>query len=316
MEYKDYYQILGVGRDASAEDIKKAYRRLARKYHPDVSKEKNAEEKFKEVGEAYDVLQDPKKREAYDRLGSQWQSGQDFTPPPGWESSYEGFGGFQGGGAGGGADFSDFFANLFGGGAAAGGSPFGRAGRHGRQHAMRGEDIRARLGITLEDAYHGTSREVTLSTSSQSQPMKTLRVKIPKGILSGQQIRLAGQGGPGFNGGPAGDLFIEVEYEPNRLFTVNKADVYLKVPITPWEAALGVSLSVPTLGGHVDVKIPPNSQTGKKLRLKGRGIPSKTPGDQYLSLEIMTPPAETEAAKSVYQTMATQLPYNPREDWV
>lgn len=310
MEYKDYYNILGVARDATAEDIKKAYRRLARKYHPDVSKEKDAEERFKAVGEAYDVLSDPKKREAYDQLGNQWQAGEQFTPPPGWQ--YEtGFGGGGEGFAQGDPEaFSDFFSQLFGGGGF----------QHRRSHArgpMRGEDIHARLNISLEEAFHGGMKDVTLTTSSNGHAAKTLRVKIPKGVLPGQQIRLAGQGGTGFHGGPAGDLYIEIEYAPHPLFTVdNKADIFLKVPITPWEAALGATISVPTLGGHVEVKIPADSQTGKKLRLKGRGIPAKTPGDQYLLLEIMTPPAHAEAAQALYKKMAAELPFNPRQGWL
>lgn len=310
MEYKDYYQILGVPREASSDEIKKAYRKLARKFHPDVSKEKNAEEKFKELGEAYDVLQDPKKREAYDRLGSQWKEGEQFRPPPDWESAFGGGFNFNQG-AQQGADFSDFFSNLFG-----GGGGFHQSGRTGRRAhaAMRGEDIRAKLQISLEDAYQGATRELSLS-GSPGQALKTLRVTIPKGILPGQQIRLAGQGSPGWEGGPAGDLYIEVEYAPNSLFKHDKANVTLNVPLTPWEAALGTTLSVPTLGGKVEVKIPPGSQSGKKLRLKGKGIPAKVPGDQYLVLEIMTPPAESEASKMFYQEMASKLPFNPREGW-
>lgn len=310
MEYKDYYQILGVPREASSDEIKKAYRKLARKFHPDVSKEKNAEEKFKELGEAYDVLQDPKKREAYDRLGSQWKEGEQFRPPPDWESAFGGGFNFNQGGQQG-ADFSDFFSNLFG-----GGGGFRQSGRTGRRAhaAMRGEDIRAKLQISLEDAYQGATRELSLS-SGPGQALKTLRVTIPKGILPGQQIRLAGQGSPGWEGGPAGDLYIEVEYAPNSLFKHDKANVTLNVPLTPWEAALGTTLSVPTLGGKVEVKIPPGSQSGKKLRLKGKGIPAKVPGDQYLVLEIMTPPAESETSKMFYQEMASKLPFNPREGW-
>ncbi|MBI5448433.1 MAG: DnaJ domain-containing protein [Gammaproteobacteria bacterium] len=305
MKYKDYYQILGVNRDASAEDIKKAYRRLARKYHPDVSKEKEAEERFKEVGEAYDVLQDAKKREAYDRLGNQWQAGEQFTPPPGWQNET----GFGGGAQVDPEAFSDFFSQLFG-----GGSPFRQQGHRRRSAASRGEDIHARLDISLEDAFGGATRELTLKGATHE--LKTLRVKIPKGVMSGQQIRLSGQGEPGIHGGPAGDLYIEVNYAPHPLFRVeNKVDLYLTVPLTPWEAALGATLSVPTLGGSVDVKIPENIQSGKKLRLKGRGIPAKTPGDQYLVLEIMIPPAQNESARAFYQKMATELPFNPRQGW-
>lgn len=313
MEYKDYYKILGLERGASKDDVKKAYRKLARKYHPDVSKEKDAEERFKEVGEAYDVLSDEKKREAYDRLGSNWQSGEQFTPPPGWQ--YAGAGGQEGGYSQVDPEaFGDFFSSLFGGGGA--GFDFGRSQQHRahrQAHPMRGEDVHARVNISLEEAYHGGTKELSL-TQGDGTAFKTLRVKIPKGILPGQQIRLAGQGAPGHRGGPAGDLFIQVEYAPHHLFTVDKSDVYLKVPITPWEAALGASISAPTLGGRVDVKIPAGSQSGKKLRLKERGIPAKTPGDQYLLLEIMTPPAQNDEARALYEKMAATIPFNPRQD--
>ncbi|EKD74692.1 MAG: hypothetical protein ACD_44C00360G0007 [uncultured bacterium] len=312
MEYKDYYKILDVERGASLEEIKKSYRRLARKYHPDVSKEKNTEEKFKDVGEAYDVLQDPKKREAYDRLGNQWKAGEQFTPPPGWQFE-NGFSGanFSEGEA---SAFSDFFASLFG-----GGVPFEfssrRAHTHQRQRPpMRGQDIHTKLTVTLEDVFQGATKELSLALPGQVSP-KTLRVKIPKGILEGQQIRLAGQGASAYQGGQAGDLFIEVTYAPHSLFNIEKSDIYLKTPITPWEAALGASISVPTLGGQVEVKIPAGTQSGQKLRLKGRGIPSKTLGDQYLLLEIMTPPANTEEIKQFYKTMETTLPFDPRKGW-
>ncbi len=305
MEYKDYYQILGLKRDASAEEIKKAYRRLARKYHPDVSKEKNAEERFKEVGEAYEVLHDPKKREAYDRLGSQWQSGQTFTPPPDWGFNADrGEGGFAQGDT---SAFNDFFSSLFG-----GGRPFQAHAHRHRHTPQRGEDIHAQLNIALEEAFSGATKALTLNIPPDG---KTLRVKIPKGILPGQQIRLSGQGAPGVGAEP-GDLYIEVAYLPHALFKTDKADLYLKVPITPWEAALGATIAVPTLDGKVDVRIPANSQTGKKLRLKGKGMPAKVLGDQYLVLEIMTPPANDDAAQTVYKNMASSLPFNPREGWV
>ncbi len=320
MKYKDYYQVLGVSRDASHDDIKRAYRRLARKYHPDVSKETNAEERFKEVAEAYEVLRDPEKRKAYDQLGSGWREGQEFRPPPGWEQggfSFD-FGDFgragPGAGAGGAFDFSDFFETLFGGGE-------GRraAGRWSAGTARgRGGDERVRVQIPLEDAYRGGERTIHLERPEAGAPgrmgtrTQTLRVRIPPGITDGQQVRLSGQGGAGLGGGPAGDLYLEVELLPHRLFKVEGKDVYLNLPITPWEAALGATVQVPTLGGKVDLKIPRGSQSGRKLRLKGRGLGGKNPGDQYVVLQIVTPSADTDSARELYRRMARELSFNPR----
>ena len=311
MEFKDYYQILGVPREASQDDIKRAYRKLARKYHPDVSKEKDAEARFKEVGEAYEVLKDPEKRAAYDQVGKQWKAGQDFHPPPDWNQDFD----FKGGGFTD-ADlgqFSDFFRSIFGQG--------GRGGEHYEHGAFRarGSDQHAKILVDLEDAYHGGTRMITLSIPELDAQgnivghARSLSVKIPKGITAGQRIRLAGQGGPGFGGGPNGDLYLEVEFQPHPLFRAEKQDIYLELPVTPWEAALGGTMVVPTLGGKVELKIPPGSQTGSKLRLKGRGLPGKTPGDQYVVLRLVTPPADTPEAKALYRTMAEKLPMNPRE---
>jgi curved DNA-binding protein len=279
MEYKDYYKTLGVARDASADDIKRAYRKLARKYHPDVSKEPNAENRFKEVAEAYEVLKDADKRAAYDQLGSNWQAGQGFTPPPGWGGGFE----FRGGtGAGG---FSDFFDSLFGGGFAGTRRPGGR------------EDQHARVQITLEDAFHGSSRAVNLSQAGARS--RTLEVRIPKGVRAGQRIRLAGQGSGG------GDLYLEVEFAPHRLYRLDGADLTLDLPIAPWEAALGASVKVPTLGGAVELNIPAGSQSGDRLRLRGRGLPATpTPGDQYVLLKIMAPPASGDALRDAYRKLA------------
>ena len=312
MQYKDYYKILGVERDASQDDIKRAYRRLARKYHPDVSKEPDAEERFKEVGEAYEVLKDPEKRAAYDQLGSQWQAGQEFRPPPDWDAGFE----FRGGGFTDAEHFSDFFESLFG-----ARSPFGQAGgrRSRRAYQARGEDHHARILISLEDAYQGRARDVQLKmpeVDSQGHVVlrtRTLRVNIPKGIIAGQQIRLAGQGGPGVGGGPAGDLYLEVEFEPHPLFAVDGRDVHMTLPVAPWEAALGARVPVTTLGGKVDLRIPPGSQSGQKLRLKGRGLPGRVPGDQYVTLRIVTPPARDEAGRSFYRRMQqTFEDFDPR----
>ena len=302
MQYKDYYATMGLERSASAEDIKRAYRRLARKYHPDVSKEKGAEERFKEIGEAYEVLRDPEKRAAYDQLGNQWQSEQEFTPPPGWQRS----GGTQGQ-AFNGAQFSDFFESLFGG--------------RGGHAAMRGEDEYARLTVTLEEAYQGATRAVRLTVPQRDRrgqltsEVRTLNVRIPKGIQAGQQIRLSGQGNPGMGHAEAGDLYLEIQIAPHPLYRLDGRDLYLTVPVTPWEAALGAKLKVPTLGGPVEVRVPPGSQTGHKLRLKGRGMGGANPGDQYVLIEIINPRADSERAQDLYRQMARELAFNPRAHW-
>jgi curved DNA-binding protein len=315
VEYKDYYQIMGVKRDATQDEIKRAYRKLARKYHPDVSKEKDAETRFKELGEAYEVLKDPAKREAYDQLGSQWKAGQDFRPPPGWEGGFE-FRDFGSGSAGGGPDiggFSDFFETLFGHGAARPG-----ARRSARDFQMRGEDHHAKVVIDPEDSYRGGSRSITLQVPAvdshgrvTARP-RTLNVRIPKGIRQGQQIRLAGQGGTGFGGGETGDLYLEVEFNTRSRYRVEGADVYIDLPVAPWEAALGATVMVPTPAGSVDLKVPPNSQAGKKLRLKGRGIPARQAGDLYVVLQIALPPADTPQRRQAYERMQQEFAFNPR----
>ncbi len=310
MEFKDYYKILGVEKNASQEEIKRAYRKLARKYHPDVSKEADAEEKFKEVQEAYEVLKDPEKRAAYDQLGAQWRAGQEFRPPPGWEQEFQfGGGGFTGAEA---HDFSEFFETLFG-------QPWGGGSRRGG-FRMRGEDIQATLPITLEEAYQGMRRSITLdvpeldpTTGRVVKRPRTLEVKIPKGVKEGQKIRLAGQGAPGIGGGPAGDLYLTLRFVPHPLFKPEGRDIYLELPVAPWEAALGAKVPVPTLGGKVELKIPPGSQSGRKLRLKGRGLPGNPPGDQYVVLRIETPAADTEEDRAFYRRMAEHFKgFDPR----
>lgn len=317
MEYRDYYRILGVQRTANAEEVKTAYRRLARKYHPDVSKEPNAEERFKEVQEAYEVLKDPEKRAAYDQLGSEWKSGQQFRPPPDWGSGFEFGGGRRRQRAHAGDDaqayaeegFSDFFSSLFG-----GGSPFGSATHRG------GRDHHARIDIALEQAFHGTTSTLELKRpelkGDGTLEMRThaVRVAIPAGISEGQLIRLAGQGEPGADGGRAGDLYLEAHILPHRLYQVDGRDITLTLPVAPWEAALGASVTVPTLGGPVDMQIPPGAQSGQKLRLRGRGLPGKPPGDQYVQLKVVLPPATTAEAKAVYGEMHAKLDFNPRAD--
>jgi len=311
MEYKDYYKIMGVSRSATQDEIKRAYRKLARKYHPDVSKEKDAEAKFKELGEAYEVLQDPEKRAAYDRLGANWKAGEDFRPPPNWDEGFE-FrgGGFPGGGAG---VFSDFFEQLFGRGG------FRPSEQSARGFQTRGQDAHAKIYIDLEDSIRGTTRNITLSAPEMDArghvqvKQRSLNIKIPKGIKPGQHIRLSGQGDPGSGGGKAGDLLLEIAFNPHRLYRISDADIYLDLPVTPWEAALGAKIKVPTPDGNVDLTIPPNSHQGSKLRLKGRGLPAKTPGDFFVVLQIALPPANTERAKALYQKMQQELNFNPRQ---
>lgn len=305
MQYKDYYQILGVPRTASAEAIKKAYRRLARKYHPDVSKEANAEERFKELSEAYEVLRDSDKRSAYDQLGANWKAGQEFRPPPDWQQHHE----FRGGGGFGGGAFSDFFESLFG--------DLGIGGRR-RGFQQAGEDQHARIEITLEEAYHGVTRTVQMQIPEVDAAgrgvtrRKSLNVRIPSGVGNGQKIRLTGQGAPGTGGGASGDLYLEVQLLPHPLYQVEDKNVILTLPLAPWEAALGAQIQTPTLGGKVSLNIPANSQSGQKLRLRGRGLPGSPPGDQYVVLQIVNPPADSVAARELFRRMAGELDFNPR----
>lgn len=310
MEYKDYYKIMGLSRNATQDEVKRAYRKLARKYHPDVSKEKGAEAKFKELGEAYEVLKDPEKRAAYDKLGSNWKAGEEFKPPPHWDEGFE-FkgGGFPGGGAG---VFSDFFEQLFG------RAGFRTAGREQQGFHMRGQDSHAKIYIDLEDSIRGATRNISLSSPETDArgyvqvKQRNLNIKIPKGIKPGQHIRLAGQGNPGSGGGKPGDLLLEIAFNNHPLYRVSDTDIYLDVPVAPWEAALGAKIKVPSPEGNVDLKIPPNSRQGSKLRLKGHGLPANTPGDFYVVLQIALPPANTEREKAAYQNMQQELDFNPR----
>ncbi len=316
MEYKDYYKILGVERDATQDDIKRAYRKLARTLHPDINKESGAEAKFKDLGEAYEVLKDPEKRAAYNELGANWKQGQDFRPPPNWDQGFE----FSGGGytQADSAQFSDFFEGLFGQARASG----GRGGRAGfssrREFHAQGEDHHAKVVIDLRDAYTGAKRSITLrvpevdDTGHVAVKDRTLNVTIPKGVREGQHIRLAGQGSPGMGKGQPGDLYLEVAFAPDPLFKVEGRDVYLDLPVTPWEAALGASVKAPTPEGAVMLKIPPGSTKGRTMRLKGKGIPGNPPGDMHAVLKIETPPADTDKAKEIYRQMERELPFNPR----
>ena len=308
MEYRDYYKIMGLKRNASADDIKHAYRKLARKYHPDVSKESNAEAKFKDLGEAYEVLKDPEKRASYDQLGANWQQGQEFKAPPGWNQA----GQQEGMHSGGFGDASDFFEALFG-------RMGGGREQHRQARAMKGQDYHGKLQVRLEDVFHGATREIQLPITTvdeqgrQQTMQRTLKVKIPAGVKSGQQIRLSGQGAAGHGGGQQGDLYLEVEIAKNSLYDLMGNDIYLTLPIAPWEAALGATVSVPTLAGKVELKIPPASQGGQKMRLKGRGMPGQPAGDQYVILKIIIPHPTTAAAKELYEKMAHEMPFNPRD---
>jgi curved DNA-binding protein len=320
MRYKDYYQVMGVPRTASQDDIKRAYRKLARKYHPDVSKEKDAEERFKELQEAHEVLKDPEKRAAYDQLGANWKQGQDFRPPPDWGRGFEFSRGRAAGEDFGG--FSDFFSQLFGdgspfGGAARGAGGASRGGRAHRGFAAAGQDHVARVEIDLEDAYRGGSRTIELRSPEMSADghvsvkPRTLRVSIPAGVIEGQQIRLAGQGSLGQGGGQPGDLLLEVNFRQHPLFRADGRDVTLRLPVAPWEAALGETVSVPTLGGAVEMKLPAGARGGQKLRLRGRGLPGNPPGDQFVELEIVLPP-DSPRARQLFEQMKRELPFDPR----
>ena len=317
MEFKDYYKIMGVARDATQAEIKRVYRQLARKYHPDVSKAPDAEARFKELGEAYAVLKDLEKRAAYDQLGDNWKGGQDFRPPPDWNAGFEFSGDGSGGNGGSSSDarageFSDFFETLFG-------RSFS-AGNQGRQafHAQ-GEDHHAKVMIDLEDAYAGATRTISLERPEAdaegrvSMRAHKLNVTIPRGIRAGQHIRLIGQGSPGAGQGKAGDLYLEIEFHPHALYRVEQRDVYLDLPVAPWEVALGATVNAPTPNGEIELKIPAGSIAGSKLRLKGRGIPGSTPGDFYAVLTLALPPGGSETTNAFYLYMAEQFTsFNPR----
>lgn len=301
MEYRDYYEILGVTPDASSEQIKRAYRKLARKYHPDINATAEAEEKFKDVNEAYEVLKDPEARSAYDHLGKPGPEAPDgFQPPPGWEGGFE----FTGGRPQGAEAFSDFFESLF----RRRGQPFDRAG----------QDQHARLQLDIEDAYRGATRVLTLRVPQAAADGtvhlqdRSITVHVPKGILEGQHIRLPGQGSVPPGGGAAGDLFLEVSFAPHPVYRADGRDLYLELPVTPWEAALGGKVMMPTPDGKVTLTIPANARGGQKLRLKGKGLPGTPPGDIYATLRIVNPEVTTEEARAFFEQMAREVPFNPR----
>jgi curved DNA-binding protein len=309
LEFKDYYQTLGVGREAPADQVKKAYRKLARKYHPDVSKEPDAEKRMKEVNEAYEVLSDPEKRAAYDQLGRGYQPGQEFRAPPDWDAGMEFSGrGFSGAEA---AQFSDFFSEIFG-------RTGGRA-RRGAAHA-HGNDHHARILLELEDAFTGAERQLSLRVPKLDAEgrvileARTLSVKIPQGIREGQIIRLAGQGDAGMGGGKPGDLLLEVGFKPHARLRPDGRDLRLSLPVAPWEAALGAVVPVELPGGALNVRIPAGAQSGKTLRVRGKGLPSEPPGDLYIEIRIVVPPAATPRAKELYETMAREMAFDPRKE--
>jgi curved DNA-binding protein len=320
VEFKDYYKILGVNKNASPDEIRKAYRKLARKYHPDVNKEPAAESKFKEVGEAYEVLKDPEKRKLYDQYGADWKAGkqqEEYQQQYSQQYQDTGFGaggGFDfGGGFGDTGEFSEFFEFLFGGGR--------QRSRSARQSMKRkGDDIEASITIPVKDAFEGGTRRISFNLQTMdrsgriSRKPVNLDVKIPRGIKSGQKIRLAGQGHPGYNGGEKGDLYIKIEFEKHPYIKADGADIYIDLPVAPWEAALGNTVTMPTPGGSIKLKIPAGSSQDKKLRIKGKGIPSRTPGDLYVILKSVLPPANTEKARKVYEEMK-DLNFNPRTNF-
>jgi curved DNA-binding protein len=314
LQFKDYYQTLGVARDATADDIKKAFRKLARKHHPDLSKEPGAEARMKEVNEAYAVLSDPEKRAAYDALGRSYQPGQDFRPPPDWDANFEfsgpGFGGAEA------ADFSDFFAELFG---RMGGRPREGFGRREARFETRGEDHHAKIVLDIEDAWRGATRQISLRvprTDASGRVVldtRTLDVRIPQGVREGQLIRLAGQGAPGLGGGPPGDLLLEVHFRAHPRYQASGRDLLVDLPVAPWEAALGsvIPVGLPD-GSTLKVRIPAGAQSGRQLVVRGKGIPGNPPGDLELTVRVVLPPADTPRAKELYETMARELKFDPR----
>jgi len=314
VQFQDYYKTIGVSRSASEDEIQKAFRKLARKYHPDVNKDPGAEEKFKELNEAYEVLKDPDKRRSYDQLGANWKAGQNFSPPPGWENIRFATGG-PGAAAGGAGDFSDFFSSLFGGAGGAGGFRGARSGAMRR----RGEDFEAELEISLRDAAHGLKKKVDLDIQGPgglgAARKKSLTVTIPAGVTTGSKIRLSGQGGPGAAGGPAGDLFLRLRLRRDPDFTPEAHNLRTTLKLTPWEAALGTQIDVPTLEGPVKMKVPAGIQSGQSLRLKGKGLPKRKgeTGDLLATVQIAVPKELTEKEKELFEQLAETSEFDPRK---
>jgi curved DNA-binding protein len=314
MKYKDYYAILGVPRAATADEIKKAYRKLAKKYHPDVSKEKNAEERFKEINEAHQTLSDAEKRTAYDQLG-QYRPGEEIRPPPGWGREFR----FEQGDLDGFMDLSDLFEHL----GAAGfgrGAGRGRAGSGGRSFAIRGQDYEVTAHLTLEEVFRGAELDLDLSAPEIApggeirRVPKMIHVRVPKGATDGQRLRVPGKGGPGANGGPSGDLYLNIVLRPHSLYKVEEHDLYLELPVTPWEAVLGAAIEVPTLDGRVKVTVRPASRAGQKLRLAGKGLPKPKggSGDFYCVLQIAMPTVVSDRERELYEELGRLASFNPR----
>lgn len=320
MKFTDYYKTLGVESSASADDIKKAFRKLVRKHHPDLNKAPDAERRMQEINEANDVLSDAEKRLAYDTLARRQAAGQEFSPPPGWADGFE-FTGRAANGSGSEHEMhdSDFFNALFGASARGRAGPFrSSGGGESYNESVRGTDHHSKMTIPLEDSFTGSVRELTLrspevdASGHVSLRERTLQVNIPKGVYAGQQIRLAKQGAPGMGTGALGDLYLEIDFLPHPVYRPDGRDLYVTLPLAPWELVLGATIMVPTPGGVVEMNIPADSHAGKKMRLKGRGIPSKEPGDEYLLLEVALPPATTDKARALYKQMSEELPFNPR----
>ncbi len=308
MDFKDYYQVLGVDRQATDDEIRKAYRRMARKYHPDVSKEADATARMSEINEANAVLSDPERRQAYDALGQRHGAAPDFTPPPDWfaeqarRRAQSGAARASFGDDAGDTGFSDFFSSLFG---------HSAGQRRAEQGPLPGADHHARIEVTVAEAYQGGQRTIQL-TGGNGQ-VRTLDVRIPKGVREGQLVRLAGQGMPGLNGGRAGDLYLEIHLQPAADLRVDGRDVVQRLPVAPWEAALGATVVAKTIAGDIEVRIPADSQAGRKLRLRGKGLPGKDAGDLYLELAVVLPPASTPAARRLYEAMASEIAFDPRQ---
>ncbi|MEE9320169.1 MAG: DnaJ C-terminal domain-containing protein [Granulosicoccus sp.] len=314
MKFIDYYKIMELDESAVADEIKRSYRKLARKYHPDVSKEANSEERFKEVGEAYQVLKDPDRRREYDELRKySGSAGAEFTPPPGWQPHASGFDPGQYSSADE-ADFSDFFEQIF-----ANHSAHHRASNQQTEFSVRGQDLNTHFSLSLRDAYVGTTVTLKLlipeyaPDGSLRQKEKSLQVRIPSGVVNGQKIRLRGQGGPAIGSANPGDLYIEIAVQEDEQFHLDGKNVTYLLPLAPWEAALGVKLQVPTLGGPINLTIPPNAKAGQKLRLKGRGLPGKPSGSQFVVLSIALPEVKNDEQREAYEALSRLWTFNPRE---
>lgn len=321
VKFQDYYEILGISREATQKEIQTAYRKLARKYHPDINKSSEAEEKFKQINEANEVLKDPEKRKMYDQLGHNWKNGQEFTPPSGWDrrSNFGGGGSefhFSGGDFG---DFSDFFSSIFGNGGYEGFSNGRSTGR--RNRVSKGEDLEAEINITLEEAYHGGNKNIQMQVTERgadgrvSQSLKDYSVKIPKGITDGKKIRLRGQGNPGIGGGPAGDLYLKVHLLTHKNFEIKDSDLITAVHLTPWEAVLGTKVAVNTLDGKIKMNIPAGTQGEQRFRLRGKGMPKgNTSGDLFVVAKIVVPKTVTDEERELLELWAKKSSFNPRNE--